>query len=120
MIIEPLKDNMKAWEKLQWYVAEKFQELGDKYARPTVGSGNANENGDVLTILPFTVECKQRNTKNITIKIDVWEKNKGDIPLDSDNRPLVFLENKNGKRFAVLEADDFFDILKENYVSRDN
>lgn len=105
---------MKAWEKLQWYVADKFKELGDKYARPTVGSGNGNENGDVYTMFPFTVECKQRTTKDVTLRIAVWDKNKADIPLSSPKRPLVFLENKDGRRFAVLEADDFFDILKEN------
>jgi len=104
---------MKAWEKLQWYVAEKFKDLGDKYARPTVGSGNSHENGDVYTMFPFTIECKQRTTKDVKISIDVWEKNKADIPLNSDKRPLVFLENKDGKRFCVIEADDFFDILKE-------
>jgi len=102
---------MKPWEKLQWYVAEQFKALGDRFARPTVGSGNGNENGDVYTEFPYTVECKQRNTKNVTIMIDVWEKNKADIPLNSPKIPLVFLENKDGKRFAVLEADDFFDIL---------
>jgi len=104
---------MKKWEQLQWYVANKFKELGDKYARPTVGSGNGNENGDVYTEFPFTVECKQRTTKDVTIRIAVWEKNKADIPLNSPKLPLVFLENKDGKRFAVLEADDFFELLEE-------
>ena len=104
---------MKAWEKLQWYVAEKFKELGDKYARPTIGSGAGIENADIYTTFPFTIECKQRNTKDIRISIDVWNKNKADIPLNSTKIPLVFLENKDGKRFCVLESDDFFDLLKE-------
>ena len=104
---------LKPWEILQWYVAIKFKALGDKFARPTVGSGNGNENGDVFTKFPYTVECKQRNTKDVTIKIAVWEKNKADIPLDSKKIPLLFLENKDGKRFCVLEADSFFDILKK-------
>ena len=104
---------MKPWEKLQWYVAEKFKDLGDKYARPTVGSGNGNENADIYTTFPYMVECKLRNTKDVTIRIDVWEKNKADIPLNNSQTPLLVLENENGKRFCVLEADDFFDILKE-------
>jgi len=102
---------MKAWEKLQWYVADKFRDMGDIMARPTVGSGNGNENGDVYTKFPFTIECKQRNTKDVTVSIDVWEKNKADIPLNSPKIPLVFLENKDVKRFVVLEADDFFNLL---------
>lgn len=104
---------MKKWEKLQWYVADKFKELGDKYARPTKGSGNGNENADIYTTFPYMVECKERNTKDITIKINVWEKNKADIPLNSPQIPLLVLENKDGKRFCVIEADDFFNILKE-------
>jgi len=105
---------MKAWEKLQWYVAQKFIEMGDKFARPTAGSGNGNENGDVFTKFPFRVECKQRSTKHLSINMDVWDKNKASIPLKSSIRPLVFLENKDGRRFCVIEADDFFDILQEN------
>jgi len=104
---------MKLWKKLEWYVAEKFKELGDKYARPTAGSGNGNENADIYTTFPFTIECKQRNTKNVTINIDVWNKNKADIPLNSNKTPLLFLENKDQKRFVVMEADDFMELLKK-------
>ena len=104
---------MKPWEKLQWYVADKFRDMGDILARPTVGSGNGNENGDVYTTFPFTIECKQRTTKDLTISIEVWNKNKADIPLNSPKLPLLFLENEDGMRFVVLEANDFFDILKE-------
>ena len=104
---------MKKWQKLEWYIADKFKMLGDKFARPTKGSGNGNENYDVYTSLPYAVEAKQRNTKNVTINIDVWNKNKASIPLNNPKKPLLFLENKTGMRFVVLEVSDFFDILKQ-------
>jgi len=104
---------MKQWKKLEWYVAEKFKDLGDKYARRTKGSGSGNENYDIYTTFPFAIECKQRNTKNVTINIDVWNKNKANIPLNSDKLPLLVIQNKDKMTFAVLEIDDFFDILKE-------
>jgi hypothetical protein len=98
-------------------VAEKFKKLGDKYARRTKQSGAGIENGDVYTTFPYTIECKQRNTKDVTVRIDVWEKNKADIPLNSTKLPLLFLENERGKRFAILEADDFFELLKRAKTS---
>jgi len=102
---------MKKWKKLEWYIAGKFKELGDKFARPTKGSGNGNENYDIYTSFPYAVEAKERNTKNITINIDVWNKNKASIPLNNPKVPILFLENKDGKRFLVMEADDWFDLL---------
>jgi len=106
---------MKKWEQLQWYVANKFKELGDKFARPTVGSGNGNESGDVFLSpkFPWRVECKQRNTKDITVRIDTWNKNKASIPFNSHILPMLVLENKTGQKFVVLDADDFFNILKK-------
>ena len=103
---------LKSWEKLEHYLARKISETFKIYARRTKGSGNGNENGDTYNEL-FATECKYRNTKNVTINIDVWNKNKADIPLNSHKIPLLALENKTGMRFIVLEADDFFDILKE-------
>ncbi len=106
---------MKKWKQLEWYIAEKLNELGiDQYARPTKGSGNSTENGDVFSSI-FRIEAKQRNTKNLTIFIDVWEKNKASIPLNSDLIPLLFLENKDKKKFVALETEDFFDLIKEHY-----
>ena len=101
---------MKKWEKLQWYVARKLNQLGIK-ARPTKASGASTELGDVLND-SFLVECKQRSTKNITIDLATWEKNKALLPINSKRIPILVLENKEVKRFVVLDTDDFFDILK--------
>ena len=104
---------MKKWEKLQWYITEKINEVYDCGAKPTKGSGNGpTDKGDVSNPY-FMVECKLRNTKDVTIKIDVWEKNKAELPINSTRVPMMALENKNGKRFIVLDPEDFFEILKE-------
>jgi len=106
---------LKAWEKLQWYIANKFKELGDDKAKPTKGSGNTGlgSPSDVTTTLPFMVECKWRNTKNLTIDIDVFDKNKNNIPINSPKLPMLALENENGRKFIVMDADDFFNMLNE-------
>ena len=105
---------MKKWEHLQWYVAQQLIQLGIK-ARPTKASGGSTELGDVLNEI-FLVECKQRNTKNITINLRVWEKNKADLPINSKRTPILVLENKEKKRFVVVEANDFFEMLKDRRI----
>ena len=101
---------MKKWQKLQWYVAQKLEQLGIK-ARPTKASGGSTELGDVLNEV-FLVECKQRNTKSVTVDLHTWEKNKGKLPVNSKRIPILVLENKEIKRFVVMEANDFFEMLK--------
>jgi hypothetical protein len=68
----------------------------------------------------FIVEAKNRNTESITIKEDVWNKLKSEIPLHSNRLPLYILRNKNKKTWAVLEADDLFNILKQLKSARDS
>jgi len=101
---------MKQWEKLQWYIARKLNEVGIK-ARPTKASGASTELGDILNNT-FLSECKQRDTKNITINIKTWDKLKSQLPINSRRIPFLALENKEKKRFIVLESEDFFNILK--------
>lgn len=101
---------IKQWGKLQWYVARQLSELGIE-ARPTKASGASTELGDVLNKV-FLVECKQRNTKNITINIKVWEKLQSELPINSCRKTMLALENKDKKRFIVMEADSFFNMLQ--------
>jgi len=101
---------MKKWQKLQWYVARKLKQLGIK-ARPTKASGASTELGDVLNEV-FLVECKQRNTKSVTVDLHTWEKNKARLPVNSKRIPILVLENKEIKRFVVIEANDFFEMLR--------
>lgn len=101
--------------KLETFVAEIFSAIfQNKAIRPTRGSGCGNEYGDISNPY-FTVECKQRTTKDITIKKDVWNKLCSEIPLNSKKLPLYIIENKNKAKFAVLNFQDFCRIMKRLY-----
>ena len=104
----------KDWQKLEDYIAESLKVI-DKNCRPTKGSGNAGESGDIKNELNLHIECKQRSTKNVTININVWNKLKQEIPLHCDKLPVLCLENKDKKRFAVLDLDDFLQIFIQLY-----
>lgn len=98
---------------LENYVVNCFVSIGVK-AKKTKGSGNKGQLGDIQQDF-FVVECKKRNTKDITIKEDVWKKLNNEIPLHSSRIPLYALENVNGVRLAVLNLDDFIKIF-EGYI----
>lgn len=100
--------------KLEKYICEKFKEIGYKNARPSNGSGNKGSIGDVSGVEDFAVEAKVRNTKNITIQQEIWNKLVNEIPLSSERKPLYILENKNRKRWVVMDAEDFFRLIGEN------
>lgn len=100
----------KIGKKLEFYVSEKLIEAGFP-AKPTKNSGASTQLGDILND-KFLCECKRRNTISITIKEDVWEKLCNLIPINSKRIPMYVLENKNNKRWAVLDFDDFIQILK--------
>lgn len=105
---------MEQWKIFETYIVERLKEL-DNYCSRTPGSGNKGIKGDIRTSLPIHIECKQRNTADITVKMDVWEKLNNEIPLHVDKVPVYCLENKDKKRFAVLNLDDFLDIFIEYY-----
>ena len=108
------KSNRKGFA-LEEFVAGIFSEIfQNKAIRPTRGSGCGNESGDIFTPY-FIVECKNRSTKNITIKKDTWDKLCSEIPLNSKKLPLYVLENKNKDKFAVLNFEDFAKIMQKLY-----
>jgi len=100
-------------KKLENYIAEKFKEVGYPNARPSNGSGQCGSIGDISGVADFAVEAKLRNTKDITIKEEVWNKLVNEIPLSSERISLYILENKNQQRWAVLDIEDFFSIIGE-------
>ena len=98
--------------ELENYIAEKFQELGFPNAKRSKGSGNQGQLGDITGQDILVVEAKNRNTQDITLKEDVWDKLKAEIPLHSKRLPMYVLRNKNQKTWCVMEASDMFTILK--------
>lgn len=98
--------------KLEEYIARVFSEIY-KYARPTKGSGNKGECGDVNQ--PFCIiEAKARNTKDITVKTNVWNKLVKEVPFHSKRFPVYVLENKDEQKWAVVDFDKFFEIFVDH------
>lgn len=100
---------------LEEYVAGVFSEIfQNKAIRPTKNSGASGEIGDISNPY-FAVECKDRSTKNITIKKDTWDKLCSEIPLSSKKLPLYILQNKTKDIYAVLNFTDFCRIMRRLY-----
>jgi len=102
---------LKKWEQLEYWICEQLKEL-DPYIRRTPGSGNKGCKGDIKFSNNYGlhIECKFRNTKSVTINHKVWQKLNEEIPLHSERIPMLALENEDGKRFAVLDLDNFLDL----------
>lgn len=108
------KSNRKGFA-LEEFVAGIFSEIfQNKAIRPTRGSGCGNEAGDISNPY-FYIECKDRSTKDISVRKDTWDKICSEIPLNSKKLPLYILQNKNKDKFAVLNFDDFSKILQTLY-----
>jgi Holliday junction resolvase len=106
------KSTVEFGKELESYLAEKFKELGFPNAKRSKGSGNQGQLGDITGQDILVVEAKNRNTEDITLKQDVWDKLKSEIPLHSKRLPMYVLRNKNQKTWCVMDAEDMFTILK--------
>jgi len=98
-------------QKLEYYILEKIKEF-DSNARLSRGSGNGNDIADINNNI-FYVECKKRNTESISIKESVWNHMVNQLPINTKKIPIMALENKNKKRWIIIEVEEFFRILKE-------
>ncbi len=103
----------KVGKKLETYVSAMLEAV-DPRSRPTVGSGSKTEISDIVNKY-FYIECKKRNTKDITLKKQVWDKLCSEIPVGSLKTPLYILENLSQDRFVVLDIKDFVRMIGELY-----
>jgi len=95
--------------KLEMWVVGQLMPI-DPTARQSKASGASTENYDVQTSVPLAIECKiQGVNKNPVIHIDTWEKLVQEIPMRSDRIPVLFIQNATGQRFAIMDAENFFD-----------
>jgi len=111
------KSTVDYGKELEALVSLKFQELGYPNAKRSNGSGNKGQHGDIQGQDIMIVECKNRNTQDITLKEEVWNKLVAELPLHSQRLPMYILGNKNKKVWCVLDIDTMFEILsvwKEN------
>jgi len=97
--------------KLEEWVLAKVKEI-DPSARLSRGSGCGNDYADITTNFAF-IECKKRNTKDFTIKEDVWRHLNNNLPIDTKKFCFMVHENKSGIKLLTLSADEFFRILKK-------
>lgn len=101
------KNSLESW------VVEQLKSLDNK-ARRTRGSGCGNEIGDISNKLLY-VECKMKHgNANIIVEFEnEWLHLERQLPISTEKIQIVVTENKYGKKFVTLKAEDFFDLLKE-------
>ena len=61
--------------------------------------------------IPFSYECKNQEKINIWESLNQAEENSGDYP------PVLIFKRNRSKTYAVLEIDDFIDIINEPKVT---
>ena len=98
-------------KKLENLFLAHLQEL-EHTAKLSNNSGAVSGNGDVVSKY-FQTECKKRNTKDFSIKEDVFSKLKRSIPTNNFERIAVLVnENSLGRVLVTLELKDFFRLAK--------
>lgn len=104
------KNTKQVGKKLEEYILIKVKEI-DSQARLSRGSGCGNDYSDITCNFAY-IECKKRNTKDFTIKEDVWLHLNNNLPINTKKICFMIHENKNGKRLITLDCEDFFRIIK--------
>lgn len=61
--------------------------------------------------IPFSFECKNQEKINIWSSLEQAEENSG------DSKPVLIFKRNRSKTYAVLEIDDFIDIINEPKVT---
>lgn len=102
-------------KKLEYSVAQGLQiAFNDKTIRPCKASGASTELGDIKNSY-LLIECKKRNTDSVTINKNVWNHLLHQLPINSKRVPLLVLENKEGKQWAVMDLNDLQRLLAKSY-----
>ena len=110
-----MKTKKEIGKKLEYVVAQRLQiAFNDTSIRPSKASGASTELGDIRNSF-LLVECKKRNTNSITINKNVWNHLIHQLPINSKRVPLLVLENKEGKQWAVMDLSDLQRLLARSY-----
>ena len=101
--------------KLEHAVAQKLQiAFNDSTIRPCKASGASTELGDIKNSY-LLIECKKRNTNSVTINKNVWNHLINQLPINSKRVPLLVLENKEGRQWAIMDLNDLQKLLARCY-----
>ena len=100
-----MKNTRDIGRLLEEYVLAKVKEI-DSQARIY---SNCKQK-DIACSFAFG-ECKKRNTKDFTIKEDVWNHLNNNLPINTKKFCFMVHENVNGKRLVTLDLEEFFRLL---------
>lgn len=100
---------------LENYIADKMGEL-DANARPTKASGSSTEILDIRNNIMFW-ECRQDLTRdNIIVNYEKdYLEPLNKTPVTIPKPFAIAKENKQGEKFVIMEAEEFFRILYKAY-----
>ncbi len=90
---------------LEDFVLASFSKF-DRTLHRTKNSGANIEKGDLVGKF-WKIECKQRNTKDVSIKKKIWDKICSEIRVGTNQIPMYILENQSRQKFVVMELGDF-------------
>lgn len=108
-----MKNKKEKGKQLEYIVADYLKPL-DKNSRPTRGSGNGTEIGDVINNICY-VEAKNWNKSNLIIDMSIWQHLINQLPISTNKFPILVQKNNEDKIFISLDIKDFFNILYKAY-----
>lgn len=109
------KSTREIGRSLEHYVLETLHPLDSKL-HMIKNSGANNEKGDISG-KNWKIECKKRNTEDITLKKKVWDKLCSEIQVGTNQIPLYILENSSKDKFVVMSLEDFSREMEKIYGS---
>lgn len=103
----------KDWIKLEELILQDIKEV-DKYAKRTPGSGNKGRKGDISTSCKLAIECKDNQSLKNAFKESDMIKIIEEVPLHSQDTPILITRNEDKKIRVHIEWNDFWEIYKRS------
>lgn len=103
----------KDWIKLEELILQDIQDV-DKHAKRTPGSGNKGRKGDLFTSCGLLIECKDNQSLKSAYKESDMIKIIEEVPLHSQDVPILITRNKEKKIRVHMEWNDFWEIYKRS------
>lgn len=104
----------KDWQKLEDFVCQELKEI-DHYVKPSPGSGNKGRKGDLVTNCGLKIECKDNQSLKNAYKENDMQKIIDEVPLHSNDIPILITRNTDKNIRVHLELKDFLEIYKNYY-----
>jgi len=103
----------KEWIKLEEFILQCVKEI-DKYVRRSPGSGNKGRKGDLVTNIGLKFEMKDNQALKSAYKESDMLKIISEVPLHSQDIPILVTRNKEKKIRVHMEFEDFWRIYKRS------